>query len=230
MLWRRHELKEFIVAIDGPAGSGKSTVARLVAAKLRMNYLDTGAMYRAVALYLNSKNLSPSDDLTDVLDEIEFHYKDGSLYLNGMKVSEQIRTAQAGKLASDFAVNPAVRSKLTELQRVICKQGKFVVEGRDIGTVVVPHAQVKIFLTASFEERVRRRLKELQEKGTILTFEQVAEQIKLRDEQDSKRSLAPLKPAEDATVLDTTNKTIEQVVEEICEIALRRMNCESDRC
>ncbi len=223
-------MKEFLIAIDGPAGSGKSTVAKLVAEKLKMNYLDTGAMYRAVALYLHSKNLSPSDDLSDALDHIKLNYKDGELYLNGTKVSEQIRSAQAGKLASDFAVNQTVRSKLTQLQKDICKGGMFVVEGRDIGTVVLPHAQVKIFLTASFEERVRRRLRELREKGINLTFEQVADQIRLRDEQDSKRSIAPMKPAEDAIIIDTTDKSIEQVTEEICQIALRRMACESNCC
>lgn len=223
-------MKEFLIAIDGPAGSGKSTVAKLVAARLKINYLDTGAMYRAVALYLNSKNLSPSDDLCNALDEIEFCYEDGDLYLNSTKISEQIRSTQAGKLASDFAVNPIVRSKLTQFQRDICKNGRFVVEGRDIGTVVLPHAQIKIFLTASFEERVKRRLKELKEKGVNLTFEEVASQIKLRDEQDSKRSLAPMKPADDAIIIDTTNKGIEQVVEEICQIVLRRMNCENNCC
>ncbi|WP_041081702.1 (d)CMP kinase [Thermotoga profunda] len=223
-------MRHFLIAIDGPAGSGKSTVAKLVAERLGMNYLDTGAMYRAVALYLHSKNLSPSDDLSNELDHIDLCYKDGELYINGARVSEQIRSAQAGKLASDFAVNPAVRSRLTQLQRDICKDGKFVVEGRDIGTVVLPNAQVKIFLTASFDERVRRRLKELQEKGIHLTFEEIANQIRLRDEQDSKRSLAPMKPAEDALVIDTTGKNIDQVVEEICQIALRRMDCENNRC
>ncbi len=223
-------MKEFLIAIDGPAGSGKSSVAKLVAEKLKLNYLDTGAMYRAVGIYLHSKNLSPSDDLSKVLDEIEFFYNSGDLYLNGEKLREQIRTAQAGKLASDFAVNPLVRLKLTEIQRNICKGGRFVVDGRDIGTVVLPNAQVKIFLTASFEERVRRRLKELCQKGVDLTFEEVAEQIRLRDEQDSKRSLAPLRPAEDAIVIDTTGKSIEEVAQEICDIVLRRMNCENDRC
>ncbi len=223
-------MKEFLIAIDGPAGAGKSTVAKLVAARLKINYLDTGAMYRAVALYLDSKNLSPSDDLSNALDNVEFRYEDGDLYLNGTKVTDQIRSAQAGKLASDFAVNPSVRSRLTDLQRKICRNGQFVVEGRDIGTVVLPHAQVKIFLTASFEERVKRRLKELQEKGVNLTFEEVANLIRLRDEQDSKRSFAPMKPAEDAIIIDTTGKSIEQVVEEICQIVSRRMDCESNRC
>ncbi|MFN3283848.1 MAG: (d)CMP kinase, partial [Pseudothermotoga sp.] len=127
-------------------------------------------------------------------------------------------------------VNPSVRSRLTDLQRKICRNGQFVVEGRDIGTVVLPHAQVKIFLTASFEERVKRRIKELQGKGVNSSFEEVAKLMRLRDEQDSKRSLAPMKPAEDAIIIDTTGKSIEEVVEEICQIVSRRMDRESNRC
>lgn len=221
-------MNSFLIAIDGPAGSGKSTIAKLLSKRLGFNHLDTGAMYRAVAVYLDSLGLSPNDDLEKALDKIDMQYRDGELYLNGEKVKDEvIRSARASQLASSFAVVPKVREKLTQLQRKICESGDFVVEGRDIGTVVLPHAQVKIFLTASFEERVRRRLQELKQKGIELTFEEVAKQIEERDRRDSSRDLAPLKPAEDAIVIDTTNKTIEQVLEEVIEVVNRRKNNEA---
>jgi cytidylate kinase len=223
-------LNRFLIAIDGPAGSGKSSVAKLVAQKMNMNYLDTGAMYRAVALYLHSKGLSAKDDLKKHLAEIDIEYIDGELYLNKKKVSDEIRSSEAGKLASDFATIPAVRERLTQIQRHICQNGKFVVEGRDIGTVVLPEADVKIFLTASFKERVRRRFEELKAKNMNLTMEDIADQIKIRDRQDSSRSIAPLKPAEDAIVIDTTSKDINEVADEICQIAFRRIKVEDNCC
>ncbi|MEN3009055.1 (d)CMP kinase [Pseudothermotoga sp.] len=221
----------FLIAIDGPAGSGKSTIAKLLSEKLGFNHLDTGAMYRAVSVYLHSKGFKPGDDLRDVLESIEIEYIDGQIYLNGKKVQEEdIRSAKAGQLASSFATLPEVRNKLTQLQRKICEKGNFVVEGRDIGTVVLPHAQVKIFLTASFEERVRRRLKELKQKGIELSFEEVAKQIEERDQRDSSRDLAPLRPAEDAVIIDTTCKSIAQVLEEALEVVNRRKTDEAVRC
>lgn len=224
-------MENFLVAIDGPAGSGKSTIAKLLAKKLGFNHLDTGAMYRAVAIYLHSKGFKPGDDLHDALESLEVEYVGGQIYLNGEKVcEEEIRSAKAGELASSFATIPEVREKLTQLQRKICESGNFVVEGRDIGTVVLPHAQVKIFLTASFEERVRRRLEELRRKGIQLSFEDVAKQIEERDQRDSSRDLAPLKPAEDAIIIDTTGKNIEQVLEEVSEVVVRRKFDETVRC
>lgn len=224
-------MENFLVAIDGPAGSGKSTIAKLLAKKLGFNHLDTGAMYRAVAVYLHSKGFKPEDDLHEVLESLEVEYIDGQIYLNGEKIcEEEIRSAKAGELASSFATLPEVREKLTQLQRKICESGNFVVEGRDIGTVVLPHAQVKIFLTASFEERVKRRLEELGRKGIQLSFEDVAKQIEERDQRDSSRDLAPLKPAEDAIIIDTTGKDIDQVLEEVFEVVVRRKSDETVRC
>ncbi len=221
--------KRILVAIDGPAGSGKSTVAKLLSKKLGINYLDTGAMYRAVAFYLTSKGFSPADDITSELEKIDIEFKDGELYINGKKVSEEIRSPEAGKLASDFAKLPAVREKLTKIQRAICEKGSFVVDGRDIGTVVLPNADVKIFLTASFEERVKRRLNELQQKGINASVEEVEKEMRLRDAQDSSRSIAPLKPAQDAFIIDTTSMSVEEVLTRICKIICGRVKCE-DRC
>nr|WP_157723366.1 (d)CMP kinase [Pseudothermotoga thermarum] len=223
-------MDQILIAIDGPAGSGKSTIAKLLAKKLRINYLDTGAMYRAVAYYLKMKGYSPSEDLSEELEKLKIDYKDGDLYINGIKVGEEIRSPEVGKLASDFAKIQTVRERLTKIQRTICEKGSFVVDGRDIGTVVLPHADVKIFLTASFEERVKRRLKELQEKGIQATYEQVAQEMMQRDEQDSSRSIAPLKPAQDAFIIDTTGKTVEEVLNQICEIISRRVKCEYSGC
>ncbi|AEH50414.1 (d)CMP kinase [Pseudothermotoga thermarum] len=223
-------IDQILIAIDGPAGSGKSTIAKLLAKKLRINYLDTGAMYRAVAYYLKMKGYSPSEDLSEELEKLKIDYKDGDLYINGIKVGEEIRSPEVGKLASDFAKIQTVRERLTKIQRTICEKGSFVVDGRDIGTVVLPHADVKIFLTASFEERVKRRLKELQEKGIQATYEQVAQEMMQRDEQDSSRSIAPLKPAQDAFIIDTTGKTVEEVLNQICEIISRRVKCEYSGC
>jgi len=224
-------LGNFLVAIDGPAGSGKSTIAKLLSERLGFNHLDTGAMYRAIGVYLDSKGFTPDNVPDEELENIDMQYVNGELYLNGEKVrEEEIRSAKAGQLASSFAVVPKVREKLTQLQRKICENGNFVVEGRDIGTVVLPHAQVKIFLTASFEERVKRRAKELKRKGVELSLEEVARQIEERDKRDSSRDLAPLKPAEDAIVIDTTAKSIEQVLEEVIEVINRRKTDEAVRC
>ena len=224
-------MSNFLVAIDGPAGSGKSTIAKLLSERLGFNHLDTGAMYRAIGVYLDSKGFTPDNVPDEELEKIDMQYVNGELYLNGEKVREEvIRSAKAGQLASSFAVVPKVREKLTQLQRRICEGGNFVVEGRDIGTVVLPHAQVKIFLTASFEERVKRRAEELKSKGIELPLEEVARQIEERDKRDSSRDLAPLKPAEDAIVIDTTAKSVEQVLEEVIEIIDRRKTDEAVRC
>jgi (E)-4-hydroxy-3-methyl-but-2-enyl pyrophosphate reductase/cytidylate kinase len=214
-------MEKFHIAIDGPAGSGKTTVSKLLAKTLGFDYLDTGAMYRAIALFLDELGIPPDDveRIDEVLSKVKMGYKDGKLYLNGKEVNdEKIRTARAGILASDYAKVPVVRKHLTRLQREIANGRKMVVEGRDIGTVVLPDADLKIFLTASVEERARRRWRELREKGENISYEEVLEQLRKRDEQDSKRNVAPLKPADDAIVLDTTNLSVEEVVEKISNL------------
>ncbi len=216
---------KFHIAIDGPAGSGKTTVSKLLAKRLGYDYLDTGAMYRAVALFLHERGIPPEDEgrINEVLKSVRMEYRDGELFLNGKKVGDEIRTAEAGVLASNYAKVPIVRKHLTRLQREIADERRIIVEGRDIGTVVLPDAELKIFLTASVEERARRRWKELREKGKDVSYEEILEQLKKRDEQDSKRSVAPLKPAEDAVVIDTTGMGIDEVVEEIVRLVEERM-------
>jgi len=216
---------EFHVAIDGPAGSGKTTVSKLLSKKLGFDYLDTGAMYRAIGVYLNSLNLKPDDvnEIEKALEKVGLEYKDGKIYLNGEDVEKFIRTPQAGILASNFAKLPVVRRYLTEMQRRICRGRKIIVDGRDIGTVVLPNAHLKIFLTASFEERVRRRMKELKEKGMNVSREEIEKEVRKRDTQDSERETAPLRRAEDAIEIDTTNLTIEEVVSRIENMILEKL-------
>ena len=218
-------MEEFHVAIDGPAGSGKTTVSKLLSKKLGFDYLDTGAMYRAIGVYLNSLNLKPDDvnEIEKALGKVRLEYKDGRIYLNGEDVEKFIRTPQAGILASNFAKLPVVRRYLTEMQRRICRGRKIIVDGRDIGTVVLPNAHLKIFLTASFEERVRRRMKELKEKGMNVTREEIEEEVRKRDTQDSERETAPLRRAEDAIEIDTTDLTIEEVVSRIENMILEKL-------
>jgi len=218
-------MEKFHIAIDGPAGSGKTTVAKLVAGKLGFGYLDTGAMYRAVALFLHESCINENDDakIDEALSKVEFEYRDGELYLNGNVVGDEIRSVEAGVLASKYAANAIVRKHLTRLQRKIADDRKMVVEGRDIGTVVLPDADLKVFLTASVEERAKRRWKELKEKGENVSYEEILNQVKERDERDSKRAVAPLKPAEDAIIIDTTGLTPNEVANRIVKIAVERM-------
>jgi len=218
-------MEKFHIAIDGPAGSGKTTVAKMLSERLGFDYLDTGAMYRAVALFLHEKGIGENEDdrIEEVLKGVEMRYERGKLFLNGKEVGDEIRTAEAGILASKYAKNPIVRKHLSRLQREIAKGRKMVVEGRDIGTVVLPDADLKIFLTASLEERARRRYRDLLAKGEKVSFEEVLQKLKVRDSQDSTRKLAPLKPAEDAVILDTTNLSVEEVVEKIERMVRERM-------
>lgn len=211
------------IAIDGPAGSGKTTVARTLAKRLGIDYLDTGAMYRIVGLYLHNLGLQPSDSsIEEHLSSLKIEYADGKFFLNGALVGEEIRTPEAGMYASLFATNPSVRSFLTRMQKEICKQRSIVAEGRDIGTVVMPDAEVKVFLTASLEVRAERRYQELKSMGKDVDFERVLSEMKQRDENDSQRSIAPLTKADDAVEIDTSGLTIDEVVERIVNIVRER--------
>ena len=205
-----------IIAVDGPAGAGKSTVSKIVAARLGYTYIDTGAMYRAVAL----KVLQTGKPAEDVTQDIDIKL-DGAarVFLDGVEVTKEIRTPEVSRGASDVAKFGFVRQKLTELQRAMATQGKVIMDGRDIGTQVLPNADLKIFLTATVEERARRRFVELKEKNFAADFEQIKKEIALRDKQDSEREIAPLAKAEDAVLLDSTSLTIEQVVAEILRLA-----------
>lgn len=212
------------IAIDGPAGAGKSSIAKEVAKKLGFVYVDTGAMYRAVAVYAieNGIEIKESNFTKEVLDkiEIELAYNENGqrIYLLGKDVSERIREADASIGASDVATIPAVRLKLVELQRALSEKSSVIMDGRDIGTYVLPDAEVKIFLTASVEVRAKRRLLELQNKGMDADFEKVKKDIEYRDKNDSEREFAPLKKAEDAIVVDTSDMTIPEVIKTLIEI------------
>ncbi len=212
------------VAIDGPAGAGKSSIAKAVSKKLGFVYIDTGAMYRAVGVYAIEKGIEiKAENFTDeVLDKIKIDivYENGAqkIYLLGEDVSERIREADVSIAASNVAVIPAVRLKLVELQRSLAEKTSVIMDGRDIGTYVLPDAEVKIFLTASSDVRAKRRLLEMKEKGMEADFETVKRDIEYRDKNDSEREFAPLRKAEDATLVDTSDMTIEQVIDRIIEI------------
>ena len=209
------------VAIDGPAGAGKSTVSRAAAEKLGFVYVDTGALYRAVGVNALRKNVDTRDKqavaatLGDVKVDLVFEDGEQKVLLNGEDVSKEIRTPPASMAASDVSAVPEVRAFLFDLQRDIAKRTSCIMDGRDIGTVVLPDAQVKIFLTASPEERAKRRCLELEQKGTPQKYEDVLAEINERDYNDSHREIAPLKPAEDGVILDTTTLTIEEAVASI---------------
>ncbi len=217
------------VAIDGPAGAGKSTVARAAAKELGFIYVDTGALYRAVGVYCLRKELVTTDAnyVGSVLSEIKVELKfiDGiqHVYLNGDDVSTEIRLPEASMAASNVSAIPSVRAFLFDLQRDIAANNNCIMDGRDIGTVVLPNAQVKIFLTADPEERAMRRFKELQEKGSTVTFEEVLEDLKIRDYNDSHREIAPLKPAEDSVIINTTGFTLEESINKIVETIKEKM-------
>ncbi|MBR2179770.1 MAG: (d)CMP kinase [Selenomonadaceae bacterium] len=212
-----------IVAIDGPAGAGKSTVSKLVAHELGYTYIDTGAMYRAVALKVISQNKPVNEDLiVDVAKDIDIdlRYEDGitKVFTDGEEVTGKIRTPEVSKAASDVAKSGFVRQRLTELQRKMATRGGVIMDGRDIGTHVLPNANVKIYLTASVEERARRRCEELKAKSLDVNIDEVARDIQARDKQDMEREIAPLKQAEDAVLLDTTGMSIDEVVNEILKL------------
>lgn len=211
--------KTYAVAIDGPAGAGKSTLARLLAQELGWYYVDTGAIYRTVAYFLDLLGISPkdADGVARYIDEVnvEIRYDDQGaqhMWMNGMDVTEEIRTPDISQKASLVSAHPAVRQALLELQRDLAKRHNVVMDGRDIGTVVLPQAAVKLFLTATPEVRAQRRYTELQAKGKKDAYEQVLEDLRRRDRQDATRSVAPLRQAPDAVLLDTTELDIPQTL------------------
>ena len=210
------------VAIDGPAGAGKSTIAKLVAKEKGYIYVDTGAMYRALAIHFLKKNTrsSVTEDVIEACSDadVSIRYEDGAqqVYLNGENVTGMLRTEEVGNMASKTSAVPEVREKLLELQRTLAKENDVIMDGRDIGTNILPDADVKIYLTASVETRARRRYDELKEKGEDCDLDQIAQDIKERDERDMNRETAPLKKAEDAILVDSSYMTIPEVVSEIC--------------
>lgn len=207
------------IAIDGPAGAGKSTIAKAVAKRLGIIYLDTGAMYRSVAYYVLKHGVSVSDEksVQGILGglEMDIRYEDGAqqIYVCGENVTPYLREPHMSKAASDVSALPAVRYKMVELQREFAASHDVVLDGRDIGTFVLPEANCKFYMTASPEERAERRYKELAEKGSACTFKEVLDDINKRDYNDSHRAVAPLRQADDAVYIDTTDMTPEEVTE-----------------
>ncbi len=217
------------IAIDGPAGAGKSTVAKGIAKKLGFIYVDTGALYRAIGVYAMRHGVNTKDAegvgalLGDIKIELKFIDGTQRVFLCDEDVSEAIRTPDASMAASNVSAIPAVRAFLLDLQRDIAKKNNCLMDGRDIGTVVLPDAQIKIFMTADVEERAMRRYKELQEKGIEDSYEQVLNEMKERDFQDSNRPIAPLKPAEDSLIFDSTGHTLEQSIDELTALIGERI-------
>ena len=209
------------IAIDGPSGAGKSTIAKDLSKKLNFIYVDTGAMYRAIALYFYENDIDIS--LEDVVSfhlsniDIDIKYEDGKqiVLLNGKDVSESIRTEKIGGMASSISVFSEVRSKLLNLQRNLAMKNKVVMDGRDIASHVLPNADLKIYLTASVDTRADRRYKELKEKGLDVNLEEIKKEIETRDYRDINREIAPLRQVEEAILIDSSNLSIEDVVEKI---------------
>ena len=212
------------VAIDGPAGAGKSTIAKLVAKEKGFIYVDTGAMYRALAVYFLDQGIRAED--TDKIiqavgqAEVKIRYEEGiqQVYLNGVNVTGRLREEAVGNMASKSSALPEVRAKLLDLQRGLAQEEDVVMDGRDIGTCVLPEADVKVFLTASVETRARRRYDELQEKGVPCDLEEIKADIRERDERDMTRETAPLRQADDAVLIDSSDMTIPEVTAAIAEL------------
>ena len=216
------------IAIDGPAGAGKSTIAKKVAEKLGLVYVDTGAMFRGIALYMTEKGIEGNevDRIKTELEKVKIDivYEDGEqqLILNDENVSKSIRKPEISKAASAFATIPEVRTRLLNLQRELAAKRPVVMDGRDIGSKVLPEATVKIFLTADVKVRAERRYKELTEKGENVDIADIMADIKSRDEQDIKRAVSPLTQAEDAVLVDTSSLSIDEVVDTIIKIACEK--------
>ena len=221
-------MQHFNIAIDGPAGAGKSTIAKAAAERLGFIYVDTGAMYRAMALYFLRQGIGPAEESRIAAAcgqvDITIRYENGiqQVLLNGENVSGLIRDEAVGNMASATSVYLPVREKLVELQKQLAAREDVVMDGRDIGTCVLPHAQVKIYLTASVEERARRRCLELQKKGQEADLENIQETIRQRDYRDMHRENSPLVQAEDAVLADTSDLTVDEVIARILEIAAEK--------
>ncbi|HZG14461.1 MAG TPA: (d)CMP kinase [Candidatus Bathyarchaeia archaeon] len=215
------------IAIDGPAGAGKSTVAKIVAARLQYVYIDTGAMYRALAWAVQREGIAVTDEqavsqlLANNRIRLARNQQQQLVFWNEINITDEIRTPEVSQYASIVASHGEVRMQMLALQRELAKEGNVVMDGRDIGTHVLPDAEVKIFLTASIRERAERRLSELAAKGHVTSLEELEAEIAERDKRDSEREVAPLKQADDAVLVDTTGITIEEVVEQIIEICKR---------
>lgn len=212
-------MEKINIAIDGPVASGKGTVAKLLANELNYNYLDTGAMYRAVALWMSRNNIIPDTFQEKLLDNIKINFDENNhIMLNGEDVSDLIRTPQIGLLSSQFSSLIPVRLFLVKQQQEIVNEGGYVAEGRDIGTVVIPNAKVKIYLTASLDERSKRRQEDYRKKGIEKSFEEVKEETHQRDETDKNKAMGALKKADDAIEIDNTNLSIDAQIKKILEL------------
>lgn len=219
-------MKKSVIAIDGPAGAGKSTIAKMTAKKLNYIYIDTGAMYRGVAWLVLQKYQVPVNtaQVLSVIEDINIRlaYDDNGnmlIFVNEQDVSTAIRTPEVTALVSQVAAISEVRQKMVELQRKMAQEGSVLMDGRDIGTCVLPNADLKIYLTASADERANRRAKEMREKGYDVDVEEIKKDIISRDEADMQREVSPLKKADDAILLDTTKMTIDEVLQEIIRLA-----------
>lgn len=217
------------IALDGPAGAGKSTLAKGVAKKLDFIYVDTGALYRTVGLYFIRKGIDTNldcdieENLKNINVDIKFIDNKQHVFLNNEDVSQEIRTPEASMMASAVSAKPPVRAFLLEMQRKLARENNVLMDGRDIGTVVLPNATLKFFVTASVEERANRRYKELCEKGMKVEYKEVYDDIETRDYNDSHREIAPLKPAEDSIIFDTTGLVLEQSVEKLYNMIKERV-------
>lgn len=220
----------FVVAVDGPAGSGKGTITKLVAQKLGLIYIDTGAMYRCVTLYMirNNIGLEETEKIKSILNIIDIEFRkdnnQDNVFLNGENVTKEIREKQVNDLVSQVSHLVEVRENITNLSRKVADGKKVIMEGRDIGTNVFPNAEVKIYLDATPEERANRRLKQNKENGIEIPYDEILKNIIFRDNNDKTSKVAPLKQAEDAILVDSTNMTIDEVVEEIERIIKEKIN------
>lgn len=222
-------MKKINIAIDGPSGAGKSTLAKRMASEFGYIYVDTGGMYRAIGLYVLRQGIDVGESqrvekcLKDINIEIKYIGGSQHIFLNGEDVSDLIRTEEISKYASFVSAIPTVRQFLLDLQRTLAAENDVIMDGRDIGTVILPDASVKIFLTASDEERARRRYDELRAKGQDVTYDGVLENIRQRDKNDSERAVAPLKPADDAITVDTSGIGLEESAALLKKVILERM-------